>query len=40
VLLDFSLEMESMMEDNIVLHIGEVYSVDCQWMDLAPDYVK
>lgn len=41
MLLDFSLEFERMMvEDNIVLHIGEIYSGHCQWMDLAPDYVK
>jgi hypothetical protein len=40
MLLDFSLELERMMEDNIMLHVGEVYSGHCQGMDLAPDYVK
>jgi hypothetical protein len=40
MLSDFSMEVERMMEDSIMLHIGEVYSVDCKWMDLAPDYVK
>ena len=40
IVLDFGLEMESMMEDNFMLHIGKVYSGDHQWMDLAPDYVK
>ena len=29
MLLDFSLELERIMEDNIVLHIGEVYSGHC-----------
>jgi len=29
VLLDFNLELERMMEDNIMLHIGEVYSGHC-----------
>jgi hypothetical protein len=37
---DFSLEMEGMMEDNIKLDVEEVDSVNCQWMNLAPDYVK
>ena len=29
MLLDFNLELERMMEDNIMLHIGEVYSGHC-----------
>lgn len=40
MLLGFSLEVESMMKDSVMLHIGEVYFGDCKWMDLAPGYVK
>ena len=37
---DFSFEMERMMEDSIKLDVGEVDSVDCQWMFESPDYAK
>jgi len=40
MLLDFNLDLERVIEDNNMLHIGEVYSGHCQWMNLAPDYVK